>query len=348
MDTSTPQGDVEVTNVDSAAQALMARYEQPEVEETETVEVTGEKVIEELEASEEVETEEVAEEDASDEEEAPSFQTVAELAEAVDMPIDEFMAQIKLTTKVNGDESEVTLSDLKKGYQLEADYTRKNQEFVEQRKQFDAHQAQAQTQLNAELQKAGQAFGLAQQQLTHEFNTVDWAKLQAEDPTNYVIQQNEFGKRQAQINLAIEQASTQAQALADKQAEDRATADQSYLQEQDSLLLEAIPSWRDKSTRETEAQALAKYMTDAGFQPDEISQIKDHRYILMARAAMQGSKVATKVDLAKKKVKKVPKLVKPNARQNTNHAQKKSAAALAKAKKSGRVEDFAQALIARN
>ena len=64
------------------------------------------------------------------------------------------------TVKVNGEDVNVTLDDLKNGYSRTSDYTRKSQQLAEQRKQFEQQQAQIQaerTQL-AENLKAGEQF----------------------------------------------------------------------------------------------------------------------------------------------------------------------------------------------
>ncbi|MCP3703743.1 MAG: hypothetical protein GY954_12550, partial [Alteromonas sp.] len=122
---------------------------------------------------------------------------------------------------------------------------------------------------------------------------------------------------------------------------------QTDLQEQNALLLKAKPTWSDEGVREKEAAAIAEHLIQRGFTQDEVARIQDHRILLMAADAMQSKKVANTIDLAKKKVKKAPRLVKPNARQNANQAHKKAADLTSKARKTGRVDDVAQALLAR-
>ena len=358
MDTATDNGAVEVTDVDSAAAEIQRRREvraepeplsnESEAEETEAEasEIDDDKA-EVSEANDDPEVEEDAEEDAPTETEASSFKTITELAEAVDMPIDEFMAQIKLTTKVNGEESEVTLSDLQKGYQTEADNTRKSMDLAEQRKTLEQHHTNARNELQAEMQKAGVTLKLAQNQLSNDFNSIDWNGLQASDPTQFMLQRQQFGERQAQINQQIESATQQAQAFQDKQTQDAEQAQQTYLQKESESLNKAIPTWSDDKVRNAETAKLTEYLGKSGFNTDEISKITDHRIILLARQAMAAGKEVTAIDIAKKKVKKAPKLVKGNARQNVNQKQKSIAALTQKAKQSGSVDDVAQMLLAR-
>ena len=352
MDTATDQGAVEVTDVDSAAAALLerreARSEPVEVEEETAEAQSSDDKADDTFTDEQQEDVLEVEEDASQEEaEASSFQTISELAEAVDLPIEDFLAQIKLTTKVNGEESEVTLADLKKGYQTEANNTRLSMELAEQRKQLEQHHLNARNELQAEMQKAGTAFKMAQNQLQGEFNSVDWKGLQESDPTQFMIQRQRFGERQAQINQQIEAATQEAQQYQQRQAQETEQAQQNYLQQEGELLNKAIPTWSDSSVRSAETAKITEYLSGLGFQPSEISNITDHRFVLLARQAMAAVKDTKASDLAKKKVKKAPRLVKGNARQDVNAKQKNVAALTKKARNSGSVDDVAQMLLAR-
>lgn len=361
MNESTLQGDsVEVTNVDTAAQALLSRYEQTASDEQSTIEAeqTEEKTdVEqaELEAKpegeEEAQTESSDSEsettDAIDEEAEASFSTIAELAEATGLDIEEFKNSINVTTKVQGEEKQVNLTDLIKGYQLESDYTRKNEAFLTEQKQWEDNRNQAQTELNAEMQKAGYAFKMAQDQLTHEFNAINWGELEKSNPSDFLIQRQKFGERQAQIDQAINVATQNAQNVMNKQEEDKEANNQKYLQSQDELLLKALPDWSEPAIRKEQSEKVAEFLASSGFTPDEISNIRDHRVILMARKAMKGGEMTTDIDLTKKRVKKAPKLVKPNARQNVNQNTQRQAKLMKKVKQTGKVDDVANALLNR-
>lgn len=339
METPTQEGGDSGKSVDQIAQQLQERWkgEEPETEKAEEVE--------EVEAPEaEASTDEV---DAEETEEEARFETLTELAEAADMDFDEFMSSIKATVKVNGEQSEVSLSDLSKGYQLESDYTRKNMEFVEQKRQFDEFQQKAQTELQAQLERAGHVFNMAQQQLMHEYSATNWEQLKADDLTQFMLKQNEFGKRQAQLNQAIQQAEQQANAFREKQKEEADAKQLEYLQRQDELLLSALPDWKNDKVREEQSKKVAEYLIANGFTPEETGNISDHRILLMAHKAMKNDVMAQETDVAKKKVVKSPKLVKANARQDDQFAQKKVKRLKAKLKSTGDLDDAAQLLLAR-
>lgn len=343
METPTPTGGVEVTDVDSAAEALIARFEtdpQPEVEEVEATEDDGMQGDEDEIAPDET--------DADESEAETRFESLSELAEAAGMEFEDFMKSIKANVKINGKEGEVSLAELKKGYQLESDYTRKNMEFVEQKRQFDEQQAQAQNRLNTELQRAGIAFKMAQQQLTHDFNAIDWKSLEKDDPQAYLLKRQQFGERQAQLDQGINQALANAQQIQQRQQQQNAQKAQEIEARERELLVAAMPQWKDSKVRESESQAIAEYMTANGFTPEEIGSIRDHRVFVLAHRAMQAQKAATSTDLARKKVVSAPKLVKGNARQSANQSNAKRISTLkAKAKQTGSVDDLAELLIAR-
>ena len=353
MNDATPQGASESMSVDDAAQALMARYEthdEPESTPTEVEEAEVE--TEEIQATEDDgmqgEEDPTDEADAPDEEAEARFESLSELAEATGMDMEDFLSSIKATTKVNGEENAVSLADLIKGYQLESATTRKSMELSEQKKQFDESQARAQAELKAQFEQTGYLLRQAQQELTREFNAINWDQLQKDNPQDYLIKRQQFGERQAQIDQTINQATQQAQAFQNQQAQQQQQHRAEYLQKQDEMLLEAMPSWKDAETRKAESQAVAEYLTNQGFQAEEIANIVDHRLLVLASKAMSAEKSATDVDLAKKKVKKAPKLVQPNARQSKSQSNAKRTATLVKkAKQTGRAEDIAAVLLSR-
>jgi len=341
MDDIHPSGDDGIS-VDEMAAMLM---QEPESTDTDAVNAAEETPTETdaVEAVEPVEEEQSDEIETEDEEE--KFTHVAELAEAAGMELEDFLSSINLTTKVNGQSNDVSLSDLRKGFQLEKDYTRKSQEFAEQRKSFEQETEAARAQLQAEMQKAGQAFAMAQSQLTHDFNSIDWNELQREDPTQFMLKRQQFGERQAQVNLAIEQATQNAQAQQDKQQQEAKAKHGEYLQQQNELLLTAIPDWSDPGKRESGAKEVADYLSSVGFQPDEIGAMSDHRYILLAREAMKGRSVTSDADIAKKKVKAAPKLLKPNAKSQVNANQQRQQKLRNRLRKTGDVDAFSQLLL---
>lgn len=272
--------------------------EQTASEETDTP--VDEEVVEETEEAEEVEEEAPEEEEGQAEEE-----TEEEVAEEEEY---EVVAEedLKYTVKVDGEELEVGIDELKNGYQRQADYTRKSQALAEQRKETEQIQSERQR-LEQERQMYANGLQMLQEQQSaklKDFDNVDWEALKTEDPYQYMIKKDEYRDAQERItNLVQEQ-----QAVQQEQAQQAQQARAHFVQQEYSRLVQALPEWNDsKSTIKKDVQ---DYAISAGFLPEEVSQLADHRSILVIKKAMEFDKLTTKVAPKKKAVKKVPKVQK--------------------------------------
>ena len=91
---------------------------------------------------------------------------------------------------VNGEEYEVTLDELRNGYMMQSDYSRKTSDLAEQRRAIEAQQSQV------EAERQRYLHGLSQMQQTVEEPQPDWEALKAEDELEYVIKRNEWREKQ--------------------------------------------------------------------------------------------------------------------------------------------------------
>ena len=359
---STQSGDESKSlDVESTAALLESRAvsreasQQPEEETAQPIEASEElpESIGDIDNDEEIEaadnsTDETEEVDAEEQSESTSFQNLTEVAEAAGMSLDDFMSTIKLTTKVNGEEAEKSISELVKGYQLESGFTQKNQAFIEKQKQDEADLVAARAEITANMKKTGHAFQMAQNQLTHEFNAINWNELKSTDPTQFMLKRQQFGERQASMNQQIEQATRQAQEFTTQQNELTEQNRATNIQKQTDLLLEAVPEWKDAKTRTEGEKDITEHLLSRGFTSADADLFIDHRLTLLVRDAMKSSKVSTAVEIAKKKVNKIPKLVKGNARQNQNSSNAKKVSKLeSRFKSTGSTDDLAALLNSR-
>ena len=269
----------------TANEETEAPVDEEVVEDTEEAEEVEEKAPEEEEGQAEEETEEEVEEE--------EFDVVAE-------------EDLKYTIKVDGEELEVGIEELKNGYQRQADYTRKSQALAEQRKETEAIQSERQR-LEQERQMYANGLQMLQEQQSaklKDFDSIDWEALKTEDPYQYMIKKDEYRDAQERItNLVQEQ-----QAVQQEQAQQAQQARAHFVQQEYSRLVEALPEWNDsKSTIKKDVQ---DYAISAGFLPQEVNQLADHRSILVIKKAMEYDKITQKVAPKKKAVKKVPKVQK--------------------------------------
>jgi hypothetical protein len=216
------------------------------------------------------------------------------------------------TVKIDGKEVEVSLDELKNGYQRQSDYTKKTMEAAEQRKTADAETQKAQQerqQYAGELQRiAVQLEGVLEQQ-----SQIDWNALIESDPVEYLKQQQLFQQRQA----LYQQNTQERQKLAQQFQNEQAQAHQSYLAQQQEDLLAKLPDWKDDAKAAAEKTAISKFLQEQGFESEDISSIADHRHVLIARKAMLYDQLMANAKLQAKKVQEAPqRVVKPGVTSN--------------------------------
>ena len=286
---------------DAANQILNMWDSQEQTASEETDTPVDEEVVEETEEAEEVE-EEAPESEEEGQAEEETEEEVAE-EEEFDVVAEE---DLKYTIKVDGEELEVGIDELKNGYQRQADYTRKSQALAEQRKETEAIQSER-MQLEQERQMYANGLQMLQEQQSaklKDFESVEWESLKAEDPYQYMIKKDEYRDAQERVNnLVAEQ-----QMVQQEQAQQAQQARAHFVQQEYSRLVQSLPEWNDSNS--TIKKDIQEYATSVGFKPEEINQLADHRSVLIIKKAMEYDKLTTKVAPKKKAVKKVPKVQK--------------------------------------
>lgn len=333
---NTQEGRFERTQAGSseeAANQILSMWDSEEQTANEETEATvDEEVVEDTEEAEEVEEEAPEEEEGQAEEETEEEVDEEEETEIV------AEEDLKYTIKVDGEEFEVGIDELKNGYQRQADYTRKSQALAEQRKETEQIQSER-MQLEQERQMYANGLQMLQEQQAaklKDFDSVDWEALKAEDPYQYMIKKDEYRDAQERVNNIV----AEQQAVQQEQARQAQQARAHFVQQEYTRLIDALPEWGDnKSTIRKDIQ---EYASSVGFRPEEINQLADHRSILVIKKAMEYDKLTTKVAPKKKAVKKVPKVQK-SGRGNSKEdvAAEKAKEKRARLKKSGKQDDAA-------
>ena len=320
------QSDLEVAkeSFESILNPVEEQAEEKQIEEVAESPEEVEAVEVETEAEAEVETE--TEEDFEEGEEEESL---VEQTEVEDEPQPE-----KFIVKINDLEQEVTLEELQNGYSRQQDYTRKTQELSQQRKTFEAQQAELAkkdaiyAQLLPELEKT----------LNGELeNEPDWNALYESDPIAYVrekdIWDDRKNKREAAKaeNVRLQQESEQ------KQQEQIAQ----FVQYGNQQLVERIPEWSDAEVSQKDKASITSYaINELGFTPDEVGQVIDYRVLLGLRDGMLYRK---QMEASKKKPtqKAASRVARPGTTNTpkTSTPAKKARQTLAK---TGKVQDAAK------
>lgn len=319
-------------DVDSAAEALMGKIEQAP-EQTEEQPEQGHVA----EASEDTPQDDQADQDeqeegAEDEAEQP------EKPQAKLIPDD-----TPVTVKVNGEEKEVTIGELRKGYMMASDYTRKTQEVAEARKQFHAQAQQYEAAIQQRIDEVGFLAQTFMQQLVEAEGSTDWNALRQQNPAEYAARQQDMQQRRALLQraFAVHQQAQQHQAML------RQATYQQTLAEQQEALSSLIPEWLDEKVAAKEKSELAKYLVDNGVPEQEVASLSNAVTVAISRKAMLYDRLqAAKKAVDAKKDKPVPKFTKPGPRDpNANKTTQQKLTD--RARKTGSVDDFAAALAAK-
>jgi len=314
-------------SVTEAQEALLSLLEpeedKPETEEAKPTEEEESQPVEEDESFEE-ESEEEAEEESEEE------------SEETDGEEEELYA-----VTVNGEEVAVSLDELLSGYSRQSDYTRKTQEVANDRKEMEALQQQ----YNSEVQQIQQERQQYMEALTNiiagqgseleKFANINWDELRETDPIEYVTTRERYRETQERIQSMQHQ---QAQTAQVQQAQMN-QARHEMLKVERGKLVEALPEWDEPGTQKELANTLQSYAKTQGFTQEELTELIDHRSILVLLKAHKYDQLQNS-DVKSKKLKNKPKVIRSGTGTTSKGTSKsKRAAKMKRLQSSGHVDD---------
>lgn len=275
------------------------------------------------------ETEEV--EDSDSDEENDEEEATQELPE-----------DLTVKVKVDGQEVEVTLAELRNGYSRTADYTRKATALAEQRKAFEA-EAEA---IRAERAQYAQMLPILQQQIQQQNAAEpDWDNLYDEDPIEAARLERHWRRTKEEQTQRLMAIQAEQQRLAEEEAKQRTQHMQAVVEAERARLPEVIPEWKDQATMMKEAQELREWATSNGLTEQDINSLTQAAHIALVRKAMLYDKGVRNVEKAKQPVKQKARVVRPGS---SNSSAKPGSVDLKRASKrlaqTGSVKDAAALL----
>lgn len=198
-----------------------------------------------------------------------------------------------ITVKIDGKEVEVPLEEAAKGYQRQADYSRKTAALADERRAFETHVEKFKEQETAVVQERGQYAHLlrALEQRLDELTPKepDWVALaQQVDPAEYqqtravwdAIKEQKAAAKAERERVEGEQKATVAKQV---QAKLKAGAEK---------LMAYNETWKDPKKWATDKQAIFDYgVNSLGFTPQEIANAVDPRAIIAVHKAMLYDKL---------------------------------------------------------
>ena len=292
-DTSNEVVETQVDAVETFTSMLEAEEsnDKPEV----TYEQEDEEAVEET--AQEAESEEVDEE--SDEDELDD-------TEEDDVEVEE---RKTYRVKAGGEERDVTLKELVSGYQKGDDYTKKSQTLAEARKKVEAHAHEVQQAMHVKEEYA-QRLAQVEQFLMSDNEPVNLDELKENDPIQYAIKVAEQTETNKKINLLRqERAKVQQQQQAYQSQQQHAV-----VQNEAKMLSEKVKEFSDPKKAEQIKNDIRSFGKSVGFSDSELSQVYDHRHVLILQKAMEYDKLQQSKAGVNKKMSNAPRMAKKGKR----------------------------------
>lgn len=237
--------------------------------------------------------------------------------------------------KVNGQEIEVSLDELKAGYSRDSDYRQKTHSLSQERKSLEEQKNSLRQSYETRLKELNDTIATADEFIRQQQGGQDLQKLFDEDPV--AAARLEFQLRQQ--SEKIEEMKSKAREAQHKQYND-------FLETQKELAAQKIPEFADPSKADTFKINMRNTLRDYGFNDQEIGSLADHRFLMVAKDAMGYKSLQNKKPIVQKKVANAPKVVKSGvAKQNVSSGREVIRNKINKLRKSGSINDAKSALL---
>jgi len=304
MENTNPNGSesLDVNQAASAFEGLMGDSEEAE-------QGQSEEQTEELQASDEVEYSE----EESEEQPKPRYKV-----------------------KASGEEVEVELDELIKGYQQGTDYTKKSQALAEQRKAIEAERSHLEY-VKQERQAYAQKLQALDSFLTQQHQGVDLEVLKETDPIGYAVAVAEQSQREKQLAVVR----NEQQRIAQQQQAEQQSQLQAHLRTESEKLVSLIP---ELATPQGDAvrKQIRDYAKSVGWSDQELSSVYDSRAVMTLYKAMKYEQLQKSKPELNKKLQSAPKMM----RSGTSVPQARSSQdkqVMQRLRETGKVADAAKA-----
>jgi hypothetical protein len=249
---------------------------------------------------------------------------------------------LTIRVKLDGEETEVTLDELRKGYSRYSDYTRKTQALAEERKSFHG-EAEA---IRVERAQYAELLPVLKSQLEMQSQAEpDWDNLYEEDPIEAARLERHWNKSRQEQAAKLQAINTEQQRIAQEMSKEQQRALADIVQSERAKLTDVIPEWKDEGTMQSEAKELREWAINNGFSERDLSALVQATHVSILRKAMMFDKGSKKVEKVKAQPKKVARIVRPGSsgtQINTRSTDVKRASQ--RLVRSGRISDAATLL----
>ncbi len=271
-----------------------------------------------------------------DSEEADNSQAEEELEEVQEEVEYSDEPKPRYKVKASGEEVEVELDELIKGYQQGTDYTKKSQALAEQRKAIEAERGHLEY-VKQERQAYAQKLQALDSFLTQQHQGVDLEVLKETDPIGYAVAVAEQTQREKQLAVVR----NEQQRIAQQQQAEQQSSLQNHLRQESEKLVSLIP---ELATPQGDAirKQIRDYAKSVGWTDQELSSVYDSRAVNTLYKAMKYEQLQKSKPELNKRLLSAPKMM----RSGTSAPPAKSAQdkqAMQRLRETGKVSDAARA-----
>ena len=234
--------------------------------------------------------------------------------------------------KVQGQELEVSLDELKSGYSRDSDYRQKTHALAEERRMLDEQKTSLSQSYDGKLKELTDLIGAAESYIGQS-SKEDLQKMYEEDPT----QAAKIDFQQRQQRESFNNLKQQAEVVKLQQYNQ-------YLDEQKRLAATKIPEYSDPVKGVTFKNQMKNTLSQYGFNDQEIGSLADHRFLMVLRDAMEYKNLKSK-PVTNKKVTTAPKVVKSGTPKMEDSRRAAVKQKIGRLRRSGKINDAQSAIL---
>lgn len=235
--------------------------------------------------------------------------------------------------KVNGQELEVSLDELKSGYSRDSDYRQKTHSLSLERKNLEEEKGVLRQTYDTKLRELDELMQSANSFIS-QGSEVDLKAMYEEDP-----------QAAAKLDFQMRQ---QREHLAELRKRSEVVKQQQYnqfLNEQKQLAEQAIPELSNPQKASDLKVKMRNTLSDYGFNDQEIGSLADHRFLKVLKDAMDYRNLKAAKPIVQKKVVNAPKVVKSGTASSESSKRSVIQSKLGRLKKSGKIQDAHSAIL---
>jgi len=237
--------------------------------------------------------------------------------------------------KVQGQELEVTLDELKAGYSRDSDYRQKTHSLGMEKRDLENQKSSLRQSYDTRLSELNELIATADATVRQRQGSEDLQRLYEEDPT-----------AAAKLDYQLRQETRQLEEVKSKARDAQAKQYNEFLETQRELAAQHIPEYTDPNKSDQFKYNMRKTLHNYGFNDDEIGSLADHRFLMVAKDAMSYQNLKDKKPIVQKKVANAPKVVKAGvAKSSTSSGREQIRQKIGKLAKTGHLKDASNAIL---